>query len=93
MDRETIERIREGCAGVLTGGSLLSKDMHELCNLALDALRYKTALEFYADEESYKDQDNSCSDPGCCTPFPQIPVIHDDGDKARQALQGTGGEG
>lgn len=66
--------------------------------LATDFLRLseenkmlREALEFYAEEEHYKDRDNSCSDPECCGgPNPSFVVIDDSGEKARAALAKAG---
>ena len=58
----------------------------ELPKLLTLIRQMKEALEFYANPESYKDQDNSCGDPECCTRFPYFPIEEDGGDNAKDAL-------
>lgn len=56
------------------------------CVLTAERDRLRAALEWYADPEMYKDQDNSCGNPECCTPYPHIPAVEDEGERARTAL-------
>lgn len=61
--------------------------LNSLCTLALDAIRYKKALEFYADENNYNDIKG-----GGLVIGPMVYEVDNRGDIARAALAGDGGE-
>ena len=69
-----------------SNGLLIASARNELPKLLTLIRQMKEALEFYANPESYKDQDNSCGDPECCTRFPYFPIEEDGGDNAKDAL-------
>jgi hypothetical protein len=95
MNRETIETALVRAA-MAESVSWPAEQFRELAKMALASLRYKAALEWYENEviyentiSEYKSIDSGKSYGREVTPA----IISDRGQRARKALQGTGGEG
>ena len=86
MKLTEFEKLIKDCGqngGLYENEEVLYEELPKLLTLIR---QMKEALEFYANPESYKDQDNSCGDPECCTRFPYFPIEEDGGDNAKDAL-------